>query len=83
MIKWFRRSAKNQRGADAERYSAKLSHRSTRANRRRNTTTRQTRHKGLPPDQSGGFDGNQDFITRYGDPSTDDTPTARQAAHPT
>jgi hypothetical protein len=64
------RSAKNQRGADAERDSAKLSHRSrsTRANRRRNTTTRQTRHKGLPPDQSGGFDGNQDFITRYGDP---------------
>ncbi len=68
MIKWFRRSAKKQRGADAERDAAKLSHRSTRANRRRNTTTHQTRHKGLPPDRSGGFDGNQDFITRYGDP---------------
>lgn len=68
MLKWFRRSAETRRGADAERDAAHLSHRSTRTNRRRNPTTRQTHHNGLPPDRSGGFDGNQDFVTRYGDP---------------
>ena len=66
MIKWFRRSAKRQRDADAD--AAQLSHRSTRAHRRRDPTRRQTHHEGLPPDRSGEFDGNQDFITRYGDP---------------
>jgi hypothetical protein len=68
MIKWFRRSAKKRRGADAERDPAKLSRQSTRTSRQRQTTKRQTHRKGLPPDPSGGFDGNQDFITRYGDP---------------
>ena len=66
MIKWFRRSAKTQRDADA---NAHLSHRSTRAHRRRDPTRRETHTRVFrPTGPSGGFDGNQEFITSYGDP---------------
>lgn len=71
MIKWFRRSAK-RRAADAEPGAARLSRRWTRSERQRHNASHHSAHrKGGPPARSGGFDGNQDFITRYGDPFDD------------
>ena len=68
MFNWFRRSKKHR--SRGPRRRMRIACRTATRGQTAQGQDQPSPRDG-PPDRSGGFDGNQDFVTRYGDPFDD------------